>query len=254
VAASPCPQDQASVKNEYAYAGLSSTCFFLPIDSLMTPSGVRLPALRIIFSSVTATSLTRSPPPLIWRRASPLEATRPALTYIASTPTPASSSPRGISTVGRLSAIAPSSKVCRAVSDAELAASRPCSSAVASVASTFLASLLSPPCSAASLLISLIGRIVKSFRNLTTSASSTLRQYCQKSYGENWSALSQTAPCAVLPILAPEAVVSSGVVSANNCGVPMRRPRSTPLTMLPHWSEPPICSRQPARRASSTKS
>ncbi len=28
------------------------------------------------------------------------------------------------------------------------------------------------------------------------------------------SALSQTAPCAVLPIFAPEAVVSSGVVSA----------------------------------------
>ena len=31
-----------------------------------------------------------------------------------------------------------------------------------------------------------------------------------------------------------DAVVSKGVVSANNCGVPMRRPRSTPLTMLPH--------------------
>ena len=59
---------------------------------------------------------------------------------------------------------------------------------------------------------------VNSFRNLTTSASSALRQYCQKSYGLNWSALSQTAPLAVLPILSPDAVVSSGVVSANSCG------------------------------------
>ncbi len=31
----------------------------------MTPSGVRLPGVSIIFSSVTATSLTRRPPPLI---------------------------------------------------------------------------------------------------------------------------------------------------------------------------------------------
>ena len=58
------------------------------------------------------------------------------------------------------------------------------------------------------------------------------------------SALSQTAPLAVLPIFSPEAVVISGVVSACSCGVPMRRPRSMPLTMLPHWSEPPICRRQ----------
>ena len=46
----------------------------------MTPSGVRLDGVSTIFSSVTAASLTRRPPPLIWRRASPLDATRPALT------------------------------------------------------------------------------------------------------------------------------------------------------------------------------
>ena len=33
-----------------------------------------------------------------------------------------------------------------------------------------------------------------------------------------------------------------------------RRINSTPLTMLPHWSEPPICSTQPRRRSSSRKS
>ena len=38
---------------------------------------------------VTGSSLTRRPPPLIWRRASPLEATRPALTNAVSTPRPA---------------------------------------------------------------------------------------------------------------------------------------------------------------------
>ena len=68
------------------------------------------------------------------------------------------------------------------------------------------------------------------------------------------SALSHTAPAAVLPILAPELVVISGEVSANSCTFDMRRPRSMPLTMLPHWSEPPICSTQPVRLFSSTKS
>jgi len=46
----------------------------------------------------------------------------------------------------------------------------------------------------------------------------------------------------------------SGEVSANSCTFDMRRPRSMPLTILPHWSEPPSCSRQPARTASSRKS
>ena len=33
-----------------------------------------------------------------------------------------------------------------------------------------------------------------------------------------------------------------------------RRISSTPLTMLPHWSDPPICSTQPYFRSSSRKS
>ena len=61
------------------------------------------------------------------------------------------------------------------------AAARPCTIAVASVASTFFASLISEPPSAASRLISSSGRRVKIFRKRSTSASSVLRQYCQKS-------------------------------------------------------------------------
>ena len=61
-----------------------------------------------------------------------------------------SSSAAGTSMVGRVSASAPSSKVLRAVSAASSAASRPCSRAVTSVASTFLASLISAPPSSAS--------------------------------------------------------------------------------------------------------
>ncbi len=68
------------------------------------------------------------------------------------------------------------------------------------------------------------------------------------------SALSQTAPPTVLPIFAPEAVESSGVVRPNAGFWSTRRISSTPLTMLPHWSEPPICSTQPRRRSSSRKS
>ena len=59
------------------------------------------------------------------------------------------------------------------------AAGRPWISAVASVASTFLASLISWPASAASLSISGSGSSVKSLRKRATSPSSLLRQYCQ---------------------------------------------------------------------------
>jgi hypothetical protein len=84
-----------------------------------------------------------------------------------------------ISTVGRFSAWVPSSKVRREVSAAASAAERPCTSAVASVASTFLASLISEPCNAASRPISSSGRTVNSLRKRLTSPSSVLRQYCQ---------------------------------------------------------------------------
>ncbi len=92
-----------------------------------------------------------------------------------------SSSEPATSIVGSVSASVPSSNVLRAVSAASSAASRPCTMAVASVARTFLASLISEPPSAASRAISSSGRRVKIFRKRSTSASSVLRQYCQKS-------------------------------------------------------------------------
>jgi len=63
--------------------------------------------------------------------------------------------------------------------------------------------------------------------------------------GERLARSPETAPAAVLPIFAPDDVVISGAVNANRCASRMRRPRSMPLTMLPHWSEPPICRLQP---------
>jgi 2-octaprenyl-6-methoxyphenol hydroxylase len=58
----------------------------------------------------------------------------------------------------------------------------------------------------------------------------------------------------VLPIFAPSAVVISGVVTPNSSAPSMRRPSSMPLTIFPHWSDPPIWARQPTRRDSSRKS
>ena len=54
--------------------------------------------------------------------------------------------------------------------------------------------------------------------------------------------------------LSPEAVVRSGVVRPKASLPSIRRTSSTPLMMLPHWSEPPICRVHPARRNSSRKS
>jgi hypothetical protein len=59
------------------------------------------------------------------------------------------------------------------------------------------------------------------------------------------SAFSQIAPPADLPIFLPSDVVRSGVVRPKISVSSTRRVRSIPLTMLPHWSEPPICNRQP---------
>jgi hypothetical protein len=69
----PLPKDDPQT-------GFSSTCFFLPSDSFRTPSDVTSASESVAFSSVTALSLTLRPPPLIWRRASLVEATRPAAT------------------------------------------------------------------------------------------------------------------------------------------------------------------------------
>ncbi|MCY1244838.1 hypothetical protein D9M72_579370 [compost metagenome] len=111
-------------------------------------------------SSLTASSLILTAPPWTWRRASPLEAARPARTISVKSPRPASSSAVGISTEGRLSASAPSSKVLRAVSAACSAAGRPCSMAVISVARIFLTSLISEPPSFDNRSISAIGSVV----------------------------------------------------------------------------------------------
>ena len=52
-------------EKEKPHTGFSSTCFFLPSESLITPSGVRSFSVSIIFSSVTVASLTLRPPALI---------------------------------------------------------------------------------------------------------------------------------------------------------------------------------------------
>ena len=46
-------------------------------------------------------------------------------------------------------------------------------------------------------------------------------------------------------ILIPVLVVISGKVMPKVDAWRIRRIRSTPATMLPHWSLPPICRRQP---------
>jgi hypothetical protein len=94
-------------------------------------------------------------------------------------PSSFSMSAAGTSMVGRPSALSPCSKVRRAVSAAASAFARPCRSAVASVASVFFASLISAPPRAECFEISDIGRVVNSFRNRPTSASSVFRHICQ---------------------------------------------------------------------------
>ena len=205
-------------------------------------------------SLAVTSSLMRAPPPLISRRASPLLVASPARHRTSKAGSPDSSSSRGMETQGRPSAAAPCSKVWRAVSCTACAASRPRHSAVASVARIFLASLVSLPSSFSRREISSSSRSVNSRRNRPTSASSVLRQYCQYSKAGSRSSLSHTAPWAVLPILAPEVAVISGEVSPNKVRLSMRRARSTPETMLPHWSDPPNCRVQSCRRASSRKS
>ena len=127
-----------------SHTGRNSTCRLRPSESLITPSGVRSRGVSSIFSSVTVTSLTLRPPVLDlaarlavrgrrgqrahWRRGRSI---------------PCASSACGTSTVGKVAARPPSSKVVRAVAAASSAAARPWTKAVASVASTFFASLMS---------------------------------------------------------------------------------------------------------------
>ena len=63
--------------------------------------------------------------------------------------------------------------------DYVIVTNRTLSGSSAGVASTFVASLMSAPCSASSLAISGSGSVVNSFRKRATSPSSVLRQNCQ---------------------------------------------------------------------------
>ena len=200
-----------------------------------------------------ATSFRRAPPPRISRRASPFDLANPTFTSAAIMPRPSASSADS-EICGNPSPTPPSAKVCCAVCMASPAASAPWQSVVASFARMILASLISAPSSAPRRRTSSIGSSVKSDRKRSTSASSVLRQNCQNWNGDRRSAFSQIAPSAVLPILAPDAVVISGDVRPNTSWLSTRRVRSMPVTMLPHWSDPPICSTQPYRRRSSMKS
>ena len=74
------------------------------------------------------------------------------------------------------------------------------------------------------------------------SASATFIQYWKNWYGEVRSAASQTAPSSDLPNFLPSERSSSGQVKACACLPSDFLIRSTPARMLPHWSEPPICS------------
>src|SRR6185312_5348845 len=158
--------------------GFTRTIFFLPAASFNTPS-TRSASLTVRLASVSALSLTRSPPPWARRRASPREAARPASAARAASTIPADSSAAGTSWVGRSSESRPCSNAASAAAAALAASASPCSRAVVALASTFLASLIWAPGRASSSAISSSGRSVNSRRNRPTSASSVFRQNCQ---------------------------------------------------------------------------
>ena len=88
-----------------------------------------------------------------------------------------------------------------------------------------------------------------------TSASAALRKYWYQLYGLVISGSSHSFPPPVdLPNLLPSASVTSGTVRAWTVSPSSRRLRSTPETMFPHWSLPPIWSRQSISRRRCTKS
>src|SRR3546814_702296 len=131
----------------------TSPCRLLPKLTLS-------PAATGVSGSVTDASLMRIAPSATLRFTSLLEDAkpRPVSACITVMPGPANV------TVGRLASLAPSSKVRRAVSAAICAASVPRHSAVASLARTFLASLISLPCNEESRAIPSTGKDRKSTR------------------------------------------------------------------------------------------
>mmetsp|Transcript_46679 Transcript_46679/g.111862 ORF Transcript_46679/g.111862 Transcript_46679/m.111862 type:complete len:239 (-) Transcript_46679:806-1522(-) len=236
-------------------------CFFLPAESLSSfASPSKVAALTISSASSTFSPLSRAPPPLTSRRTSDLLFANSSRMKrsISSTPSPASAALS--CTRGSASVLPPPppppplAKSDSAVAWMSSSTAAPCSMRVASSARTFLAWLTSAPLSASRLSISARGSSVKMRRKRPTSASSVLRQNCQYAKGVSRSALSHTAPSAVLPIFLPSEVVSSGAVQPKSAAPSALRASSTPLMMLPHWSEPPNWSSALCRRWSSRKS
>ena len=191
-----------------------------------------------------ATSFNRAPPPLIKRRASPFDLAKPTAVNAPTMSMLAAVSAEMVS-CGKPSDTPAPANVWVAVCIASAAASAPWHRVVAALARMILASLISAPSSADNRFTSSIGNSVNSARNRPTSASSVLRQNCQKWKGDNLSSFSQIAPSADLPIFAPDEVVISGEVRPKISWPSTRRVRSMPPTILPHWSEPPICSKHP---------
>mmetsp|Transcript_20002 Transcript_20002/g.46148 ORF Transcript_20002/g.46148 Transcript_20002/m.46148 type:complete len:242 (+) Transcript_20002:279-1004(+) len=233
-------------------------CFFFPAESLISlPVLPNVSAVTTSAASSTLTSLSLAPPPVTKRRISDLDLPSSSCTKRSTSGTPAATSAAESCTRGSASVAAePPSPPKRDLAVCCICAkqSSPCSMLVASFASTTLASLMAAPERVSSSSICSCGSSVKMRRNRPTSASAVLRQNCQYSNGVSRSLLSQTAPLAVLPIFLPSAVVSNGAVSPKSEAPSTRRASSTPLMMLPHWSEPPNCSTAPSRRCSSRKS
>ena len=156
----------------------------------------------------------------------------------------------------QVAAAAPSSKVRRAVSAAASPPlPRPCSIAVASLASTILASLIAWPSSFASSSIRSSGRSVNSFRNLTDIGIGGVPPELPIIIGRQ---LVGVEPHRAARGLAHLGAVGGGDQRRRDAEQLGARPSggasSMPLTILPHWSDPPSCSRQPGRSDSSRKS
>jgi hypothetical protein len=106
---------------------------------------------------------------------------------------------------------------------------------VASVASTFFASLIAAPGQRGQPPDLVHGQLGEQAEEAPDIGILGVAPELPVFIGAGAVALSQMAPVAVLPILAPEAVVISGVVRPKASAPSMRRTRSAPMTMLPHW-------------------
>ena len=127
--------------------------------------------------------------------------------------------PRGNSNTGNPAPLPPPSKVSRAVSAAALAASSPCASLVASIGEDFLglvdfgvAQFFEPR--------DFVQRqIGEQFQEAPDIGIFGVAPELPVIIGRERSGFSHTAPAAVLPILAPDEVVISGVVRPNRFGI-----------------------------------